>query len=141
MARDAQTRLRKSRRELMALAGKEQWVLALEVRLQKATYRIQDLQAKLRQERLLVESTAPQEASDVGERKTEELVLNPSLELERRLRIERYHRKILLGDLLMELKIRPVLIRYTDMVSGEVKKIIHISSSWHRIHVRIASES
>ena len=31
IAREAQARLRKSSRELMALAGKEQWVLALEV--------------------------------------------------------------------------------------------------------------
>nr|XP_014029949.1 unnamed protein product [Salmo salar] len=122
MAGEAQARLLESRMELMALAGKEHRVLSLEVRLEKATYRIQDLQAKLRQERLLVESTAPQEASDVGERKTEELVLNPSLELERRLRIERYHRKILLGDLLMELKIRPVLIRYTDMVRDRCRQ-------------------
>ncbi|XP_029568371.1 uncharacterized protein LOC115161536 [Salmo trutta] len=122
MAGEAQARLMESRMELMALAGKEHRVLSLEVRLEKATYRIQDLQAKLRQERLLVESTAPQEASDVGERKTEELVLNPSLELERRLRIERYHRKILLGDLLMELKIRPVLIRYTDMVRDRCRQ-------------------
>ncbi|KAM9447786.1 uncharacterized protein ACWYII_013179 isoform 1-T2 [Salvelinus alpinus] len=121
-AGEAQARLMESRMELMASAGKEHRVLSLEVRLEKATYRIQDLQAKLRQERLMVESAAQQEASDVEERKTEELVLNPSLQLERRLRMERYHRKILLGDLLMELKIRPVLIRYTDMLRDRRKQ-------------------
>ncbi|XP_031656865.1 uncharacterized protein LOC116356262 [Oncorhynchus kisutch] len=122
MAGQAQARLMESRMELMALAGKEHRVLSLEVRLEKVTYWIQDLQAKLRQERLMVESGAQQEASDVGERTTEELVLNPSLELERRLRMERYHQKILLGDLLMQLKIRPVLIRYTDMVRDRCKQ-------------------
>ncbi|CAB1329068.1 unnamed protein product [Coregonus sp. 'balchen'] len=121
--RAAQARLMESRMELMALAGKEHRVLALEVRLQKATYRIQDLQAKLRQERLMVESATQQEASDVGEkRKAVELVLNPSLELERRLRMERYHRRILLGDMMMELEIRPVLIRYTDMVRDRCRQ-------------------
>ena len=67
----------------------------------------------------MIEHEAQQEVSEVVERKAEELGLNPSLELERRLRMEWYHGRKLLGDLLMELEIHPVLKRYADMVSGE----------------------
>ncbi|XP_058888044.1 uncharacterized protein LOC131738171 [Acipenser ruthenus] len=126
---EIRAKLRDSRMELMMLAWRDKRSMALEKKIREVSQRIQTFQFMLgekRNEMDLLLHRAEWEARDVEEeemlnqkyRETAAQVQN----LEKHLKLEEYHQKILKGDWMLELEIRPALIRQIDMIQDRCKE-------------------
>ncbi|XP_066544334.1 uncharacterized protein LOC136711778 [Amia ocellicauda] len=117
-------KLRDGRMELMALGWRDERAKALKQRVLEVSSRVQNLQMLLEEKRKEMDRLKDQvagEARDMNEAEELNQMLEESQNLERHLKLEEYHQKILQGDLMLELEIRPAIIRQINMIQDQSK--------------------
>ncbi|KAJ1183380.1 hypothetical protein NDU88_000202 [Pleurodeles waltl] len=120
---DLRAKLRERREELMFLLWRAERAEALEMQVQETTQRIVSLEQQLEDRRKALDNLQQrleQEGQDSAQAKTISIQGQELLQLmntlDRQLKLERFQKKILQSDWLLELAVRPSLIRHIDMV-------------------------
>ncbi|XP_078539616.1 uncharacterized protein LOC144824378 [Lissotriton helveticus] len=120
---DLRAKLRERREELMFLLWRAERAEALEMQVQETNQRVVSLEQQLEDKRKALDNLQQrleQEGKDTAQAKTinshgQEL-LRLIDTLDRQLKLERFQKKILQSDWLLELAVRPSLIRQIDTV-------------------------
>lgn len=108
-----QAQLRESREELLALRHRGERAAALRAQVHHIARRIQVL--RLQQQGEGMELVQPRRSSGRGTHRHQAALTE---ELQKSLELEEYHHSILEADWLLELEVRPILIRRIDAVRG-----------------------
>ncbi|XP_069473499.1 uncharacterized protein [Ambystoma mexicanum] len=122
---DIRARLRERREELMFLLWRAERAEALEMQVQETIQRIGSLQHQLEDRRKALDTLQQrleQEGKDSSHGPAQEL-LGLIDALERQLKLERFQKKILQSDWMLELEVRPSLIRQIDTVRESCSRL------------------
>nr|XP_005991829.1 PREDICTED: uncharacterized protein LOC102355819 [Latimeria chalumnae] len=125
---EIRTKLRENQEELMLLLLRAERAKVLEIQFQEAKNRIQSLQDQVEQKKKdmdLLQQKAKQEAWNMVDvkridSKYQEMAQHVET-LQGHLKLEEYHQKLLQGDWMLELEIRPSLIRQMDMIQEQCR--------------------
>ncbi|XP_015214623.1 uncharacterized protein [Lepisosteus oculatus] len=127
---DIKAKLRNARMELMALRWREERAKILEQQITQVLQKVKNIRIQLKDKKNEMDhlkQLTEWEARD--EQKAEMLnqkykeCLNQIRSLEQHLKLEEYHENILQGDMMLELEIRPSLIRQIEMIQDRCKEL------------------